>query len=190
MLKPPNLLHISLILLCFMSESLCVQVFGEKNRNTPSSSQSKTTIAMTKRGTYLIVDAKLNGDTRKFILDGSSDKTLLNSKYIHEKRIATRRIKNVSVVPTNSCISENNSIEFYGIRLNSSRIETMDMSYIEKVTGVKIYGIVGYDLIKFYDLTFDYKEQTITLFKSIKHEEPFSPIPQKRIQWMLPFITL
>lgn len=190
MIKPQKVFHISFILLCFMSENLCSQVFGEKIKKTLSPSQSMTTIDMTIRGTYLIVDAKLNGDSRKFILDGSSNKTLLNSKYIHENRMRAKRIKNVSVEPTNSSIRKNNSIDFYGIKLNSFNIETMDMSYIENTTGIKIYGIIGYDLVKSYDLVFNYKKHTITLFNPKKHKRSVSPPCKKKIPWMFPFIPL
>lgn len=140
------------------------------------STQDKRTISIIKKGTYLIVNAKLNGMTRKFVLDGSSDKTLLNSKYIQREAHTSEKAKN---------------IDFYGIKLNKPDLETMDMSYIEDVTGVKVYGILGYDVIKFCDLAFDYQKQTITLFTPPKDKEQVSsPTPKKKMQWIFPFIPL
>lgn len=164
--------------------------FGKKAANIAASTQEITTIHLTMKGTYLIVDAKLNGRIRKFILDGSSDRTLLNSKYIYREAGISGKLKSFPEQTANRMIRKNNRIDFYGTKLNRSDIETMDMTYIEDATGVKVYGIIGYDLIKNYDLVINYKEQTITLFNPRENKGAVSPPYKSKTKWMLPFIPL
>ena len=171
---------------------VCLPVSGQKTANNAVTPQECTTISLTRKGTYLIVDAKLNGKIRKFVLDGSSDITLLNSKHIHQEPWESGKSKSAPEQPANRMNRKNNRIDFYGSRLDRPDLETMDMSYIENATGIKIYGIIGYDLIKYHDLVFNDKEQTILLFKPQKYREtrPTPPLHKRKTQWMLPFIPL
>ena len=180
----------SFIVLSLLLTGGNLQVSGQKLTDGRTSTRSMVTIAMIKKGDYLIVDAQLNGKTRKFILDGSSERTLLNSKHLYPVTDVPGRIKRHSVQSTGSNILRVNRIDFHGIKLNKSGIETMDMSYIENATGIKVYGILGYDLIKSCDLEFNYKEQTITLFNPKKHNTSVPPAYKKKNQWVFPFITL
>lgn len=189
-MKPGIAFRTSFIVLSFLFIGGGSQVSGQKITDNRASTRSITTIAMIKKGSYLIVDAKLNGVTRKFILDGSSERTLLNSKYLYPAKDVSGKIKRHPVSTTGSHVRKDKSVEFNGIKLNLSETETMDMSYIEDATGFKIYGIVGYDLIKYFDLVFDYKGKTITLFNHGKLKGSPSPAPQKRMKWMFPFIPL
>ena len=180
----------SFIVLSFLLAGGGLQLYGQKPTDNRASTRSMVTIAMIKRGSHLIVDAKLNGKTRKFILDGSSENTMLNSKYLYPATDVPGRIKKRSVQTTGSNILRVNRIEFCGIKLNKSGIETMDMSYIENETGIKVYGILGYDIIQSCDLEFNYKEQTITVFNPKKHKTSVPPAYKKKNHWFFPFITL
>ncbi len=116
-------------------------------------------------GKLIVVEAKINGTKRNFILDSGSPTTIINSKYANKKDV-----KSISTAKgaTGNNISgmdiQKYSIDFYGIKTNAQKALVADISGLEK-DSMKIYGLIGYDFIKEYDVLFDYKEKIIKLIK-------------------------
>ena len=67
-------------------------------------------------------------------------------------------------------------LDFAGISLKNQDVISMDLSHLEVSLGTEFYGLIGYELIKDYDILFDYENLQLTLidpdaFESYKTEK-------------------
>ena len=116
----------------------------------------------------IAVDVEVNGELRKFLLDTGAPKVILNSKYFEEaKDTISKKIisstKGVNGSVTGMNLIHIDSLDFNGIRLMDQEVLTLDLSNLEDHGGLEIYGLIGYELIKDFDLVFDYSNMLLTL---------------------------
>jgi predicted aspartyl protease len=123
-------------------------------------------------GNLILVEALLDGVKRNFIVDNGAPKLILNAKYI-----AKTRDTNSKVISTAKGINGNISgmdivkvktFDFSGIKIEEQDVITTDLSHLEKELKADIYGLIGYEIYKDYDLVFDYKAKTLTLLNPEK----------------------
>jgi hypothetical protein len=119
-------------------------------------------------GKLILVDVILNGKPQKFVLDTGSPKVVLNSKYLNKDKNETRLSSSQGVNGTISGMDIENveSLDFHGIKLNNQEVLSMDLSHLEEQLDTPFYGLIRYDLIKDYDLLFDYSNLTLTLIEA------------------------
>lgn len=116
----------------------------------------------------ITVKVLFNGEEKNFILDSGSPKVILNSKYLNLNRdsINKRSISSTQGVEGNISgmdIQKIQELSLGGIKLSKQEVLTLDLSHIEKELDTQIFGLIGYEFIKEYDVLFDYLEQKITL---------------------------
>jgi Aspartyl protease len=120
-------------------------------------------------GNLIAVTAKVNDTLRNFILDTGSPKLLLNSKNFNSsKKVNTQSLSNMQGVGNtinNIDINKIKNFEFYGILMNNQDVLTIDLKHLEKELNTEIYGLIGYDIIKNYDILFDYSKKEIVFIK-------------------------
>ncbi len=126
------------------------------------------TIPFKKAGNLILVEVLVNNEKKMFILDSGSPKVIINSHYLPQttnKTLSSTKGVNGNISGVN--ITEINNINFSGITMEKQEILTMDISHLEKSlnSGFEIYGLIGYELIKNYDLLFDYQSSKIILIK-------------------------
>jgi len=125
-------------------------------------------------GNLIAVDVLLNGTKRKFILDSGSPKVILNSAHLPVKdssRLVMSTAKGVNGNISGINIHKVDSLDFEGIKLIGQEVISLDLSSIEEGLNCSIYGLIGFELIKDYDILFDYKQQQLTLFSSNAFEK-------------------
>ncbi|MEX0966384.1 MAG: pepsin/retropepsin-like aspartic protease family protein [Bacteroidia bacterium] len=116
-------------------------------------------------GNLIAVNVLLNGEKRTFILDNGSPKVILNSKYFSGKERSQRTIsssKGVSGNISGMDIENVEQLDFGGIQLINQEVITLDLSHLEEKLDTDIYGLIGFDLIKDYDIIFNYKTLKLT----------------------------
>lgn len=117
-------------------------------------------------GRLIAVEVLLSGQYRTFILDSGAPQVILNSKYFAEGDTRVNSISNSK--GANGSISgmdiiKVNQLDFAGIKMNNQDVITMDLSHLEESLGTEFYGLIGYGLIKDYDIVFDYEKLNLTL---------------------------
>ena len=137
--------------------------------------QKYFTVPFKRVGKLISVEVKLNGIVRTFLVDNGSPKLVLNSAHIEKDPTnETREISNLQGAGgsiSNVNIDSIQSLEFGGITMNAQKVLTMDLSHLEKKKKTTFYGLIGYEMIKDYDLLFDYKNKTLTFIKADATEE-------------------
>ena len=155
-----------------------VEVKTKKDTKIEKSSLDIIEIPFTMAGNLIAVKVLLNGEYRTFILDSGTSETILNSKYIAENDTSMRSIsssKGVSGSISGLNIEKVELLDFSGIKMSNQEVLTLDLSHLEESLETELYGLIGYDMIKDYDIIFDYKKLKITLinpsiFKKYKNE--------------------
>ena len=131
----------------------------------------------------IFVEVLLNNKKRTFILDSGAPTIILNSKYLNPPN--TSNSDNDMMISAYGAGGEISgvslqrvkSINFAGISMDNQQVITMDLSHLEKsitnktkqnkkketATELELHGLIGYDLIKPYDVLYDYKNKTLTL---------------------------
>ena len=86
--------------------------------------------------------------------------------------------------------------EFNGIRADSLKVMMSDLSHLEN--GTEVYGLIGHDVYRDYDLLFDYKGKTLTLIdpdytetflKEHKYEYDDVPIEMSKAMRHIPLVN-
>lgn len=150
-----------------------VKTMNDKT-NIEKSSQDVIEIPFTMAGNLIAVKVFLNGEYRTFILDSGAPKVILNSKYISEKDTTKKTISSAKGVSGNISgmdIMKVEQLDFSGIKLNNQDVITLDLSHLEESLETDLYGLIGYELIKDYDIIFDYKKLKLTLINPATFEK-------------------
>lgn len=122
-------------------------------------------ITLTKNN-MIVTQAAINGEKHNFIIDSGCSILYLNSKYFRGNddeegaRMSSSEDVNGKISGGQDVITAD-SFDFNGIRGNGMKVMTSDLSHLEN--GTEVYGLIGYDVYKDYDLLFDYKHKTLTL---------------------------
>lgn len=122
-------------------------------------------ITLTKNN-MIVTQAVINGEKHNFIIDSGCSILYLNSKYFRGNddeegaRMSSSEDVNGKISGGQDVITVD-SFDFNGIRGNGIKVMASDLSHLEK--GTDVYGLIGYDVYKDYDLMFDYKHKTLTL---------------------------
>jgi hypothetical protein len=121
-------------------------------------------------GQLITVEAFLNNEKRTFILDNGAPKLILNKKYFKhseelEQKIEITNSKGVNGSISGMDIEKIKQFDFYGIQMMNEDVITTDISHLESESKSEIYGLIGYEVYKDYDLFFDYSASKIILLK-------------------------
>jgi len=129
-------------------------------------------------GGIILVEALLNNSTQTFVLDSGAPGLILNN-YYKEKG------KNEQVTGINgtaqaySVIIEN--FVWAGISYPKMEAISMDLSHLESITKRKISGLIGYELIKDFEIFLDYDAKAIQIKSvgtySIEKHQPLASFP-------------
>ncbi len=116
-------------------------------------------------GNLILVEVMLNGEERRFLLDSGAPKVILNANYVTQdsSRIASSSTKGVNGSISGMNVAEGQRLDFFGLEINNQDLITMNLSHLEEELGQEFYGLIGFDLIKDYDLLFDYENRLLTL---------------------------
>lgn len=133
------------------------------------------TVPFERFGNLIAVEAKLNGVSRMFLVDNGAPIFVLNNAHVEKdytvKKTALGEAKGAGGAISNMDIENIESFELQGFSMKSQDLVSMDLSHLEKELGEEIYGLIGYEIYKDYDLLFDYQKSTLTIIKPEFSEE-------------------
>ena len=151
-------------------ELLPMQVMTKEGDATiKKNDQAYFTVPFKRVGKLISVQVKLNGIFRTFIIDTGAPVFVLNSAHI-AKDTAVKKLTLADAQGVGGTISEMamehiESFEFGGIYMDTQNVISMDLSHLEKATKTTLFGLLGYEIYKDYDMLFDYKKKTVTFLK-------------------------
>ena len=129
---------------------------------------SSIAVPFTRAGKLILVDVMVNGQPKKFLLDSGAPKVILNQAYYPNDTAGGQVMgssKGVNGTVNNMGLRKVNHLSFAGIQMQEQELITMNLSHLEEELSEPVHGLIGYELIKDYDLLFDYKAKQLTLIQ-------------------------
>ena len=146
----------------------------------------------------IVVNAFVNGEEGKFIIDTGVKSLVLNRKYFHSRSSSSFSGKDFAG---------------FGMRLGESLVKfgwdyksqknhytlITELKNVEDIMGMKIMGYIGYEILQNYEVVFDYQKREMALFSldrkgkrrnaAIHHNQPTDTILLKQNDY-LPYLTI
>ncbi len=116
----------------------------------------------------IVVEAELLGKKGDFIIDTGSETLILNKVHFpYKERFFTKKKQTSGVIAVMDDTFEQNVKEFIlqNFNLKNKISDVVDLSHIEKVKKMHLLGIIGYNILKDYEVFFDMHLNQITLTK-------------------------
>jgi hypothetical protein len=116
----------------------------------------------------IFVKASVNGVEEDFLLDSGAPVLILNSSYLPDN--AGKPMQGIAAgiggAVDNMTTVHLDNFNLAGLEIKNADVLAYDMSQVEKMVKHKHAGLIGYDVFKEYEITFDYKHKVITLIKT------------------------
>jgi len=164
---------------------ICFQVFATETKAGPPLIFSKAEIvnATTTRIPFktvdqlIVVEAELIGQLGNFIIDTGSETLILNSKYFNTNSPFYNTDKETNGVHGTIELVKERYIKALSINeLNLKRLkaDVIDLSHFEDIKKMNLLGIIGYSVLKDFEVFIDMHLNQITLTKLDKNGERLS----------------
>lgn len=117
----------------------------------------------------IMIDGALKGKKGKFIFDTGSEKLLINKAHFSELLLhddKTSRATGVMDYVDNPIQKRIQNFSLKGLSLQNKTSDLIDLSHIEGSKKVKILGILGYSILKDYEVFVDLHLNQITLTRT------------------------
>lgn len=112
----------------------------------------------------ILVNARIDGTHKTFILDTGAPGLVLNKKSFKNKTTLAKGV--TGDVEISQEIVQN--FEWAGIEANEAEALVLNMSHLEVAAKQDVAGLIGYDILKNAEVLFDYERRLILLTKSYK----------------------
>ncbi len=134
-------------------------------------------VPFTLNGGLIIIKAKINDSIGNFVIDTGADGLVLNSKHFKGIQDDTRRYYGVSGRGTALTVSNNNAITVEQLDFQDITADVVDLSAIELKKDIKVLGLIGYDMLKEFEIMFNYRGRFISLSKVDDKGNVIDPMP-------------
>lgn len=167
------------ILLCFgVCVSADAQNLGKLGFHFKSPKTQKVKIDFKQHNNLIVVPIKINGlDTLNFVLDSGVGYTLITDPNVMHllKLDCIRKIKVAGVGTENElsgCIVNIAEIQLKNIVAQNHHVIVLeeDVLHLSQYAGVKIHGLIGYDLFSRFSIKLNYLSQRLTFYDSEQYE--------------------
>lgn len=116
----------------------------------------------------IVIEGNLNNQKGNFIIDTGSEALILNSSYFK-----TYSFNHKKIGQTSGVLRELNPIEktidklsLHNLDFKNQHSDIINLSHIEKSKKIKLLGIIGYEILKDYEIFVDLYLNQITLTKT------------------------
>ena len=120
-----------------------------------------------KRG-EIFVRATLNGTEQDFLLDSGAPMLILNGKHLPNGvgKPSQAQADGIGGNVGKMTTVHLDSFNLGGLEIRDADVLAYDMGQVEKMVKRKHAGLIGYEVFKEYEITFDYDTKTVTLVKT------------------------
>lgn len=128
--------------------------------------EAYTTSAKLVKG-FILVEAQVDDHKGLFVLDTGAPGLILNQRYYKGRPCEEFTASGLSDGFSLNQI-QLKRFKWLSIKKRNTKVHTIDLSNLEHRTGRKIEGLIGYDVIKKYELLIDYEQSIVQLFPAKK----------------------
>ncbi|GLR16973.1 hypothetical protein GCM10007940_15880 [Portibacter lacus] len=125
----------------------------------------------------IILKAKIGDQEGNFILDTGANGLVLNSQYFSPTSVSNHTAYGISGEVSKIGKSEVEEMEMEQLVFHDLEAENIDLTEIENKKNIKILGLIGYDVIKDYEIMLNYRERYVTFSKLDDQGEMILKLP-------------
>ncbi|WBA42013.1 aspartyl protease family protein [Hymenobacter canadensis] len=146
------------------------------------------TVPMRLMDGLIVVEAEVDGRRGNFLLDSGAPALMLNQREFAansgETTATAGGMRGVNGSMGSYSYHTTQSFDWAGIRFQNREVPTLDLSSLEqRLNGMKLLGLIGYNLLDQYALTLDYRAAQVQLRKP--DPAPAGPAPLLSVPFTL-----
>lgn len=134
-------------------------------------------IPFTLNGGLIIIQAKINDSIGNFIIDTGAEGLVLNSQHFNGSVDESRGYYGVSGRGKTLNVRQNNNVLVEGLDFRDINADVVDLSFLEVKKETKILGLIGYNLLKDFEIMFNYRGRFISLSRVDSKGNVIDPMP-------------
>jgi len=118
-------------------------------------------------GLHIVIMAEVDGKPGNFILDTGSEKLILNARHFDGGWVKKGRgsVGTFGIVSkVRSCMVKN--LSWQDMSAQNINADIIDLSHMEERKNIQLLGLIGYEVIKNFELLIDFKTQKVILLKT------------------------
>ncbi|HMR89553.1 MAG TPA: aspartyl protease family protein [Saprospiraceae bacterium] len=139
--------------------------------------KSSLIVPFTLNGGLIIIQAKINDSIGNFVIDTGAGGLVLNSQHFKGVRDDSRGYYGLSGRGKALTVSYDNAVKVNDLEFNNVDADVVDLSSIELKKGLKILGLIGFNLLKDYEIMFNYRGRFIALSAVDNKGNVIDPMP-------------
>ena len=134
-------------------------------------------VPFTLNGGLIIIQARINDSIGNFIIDTGAEGLVLNSKHFKGSIDESRGYYGVSGRGRTLNVRQNNNVLVEGLDFRDIKADVVDLSFLELKKETKILGLIGYNLLKDFEIMFNYRGRFISLSRLDSKGNVIDPMP-------------
>jgi len=138
----------------------------EDNGNAMPAGTDAIVIPLKNAGRLFMIEAVIDGEPGNLIFDTGATGLVLNRTYFR-KYIKTGTVSSKGITGDVANVENINVGKIYisGLSFNNMQASLADLGHIENRRGVKVLGLMGFDLIKDFEIIIDIAHNQLQLFR-------------------------
>lgn len=134
-------------------------------------------VPFTLNGGLIIIQAKINDSIGNFVIDTGAEGLVLNSQHFKGVNDDSRGYYGVSGRGKTLTVKYDTDVVIDELRFDDLNADVVDLSSIEVKKGIKVLGLIGYALLKEFEIMFNYRGRFIALSKVDGRGNVIDPMP-------------
>lgn len=135
-------------------------------------------VPFTSIGGLIILKGRVNSDEGNFILDTGANGLVLNDFYFTPDRsLASERGVGLSGKTSVLGALAVDSFHFDQLTFPNTAAQTINLQHLENRKRTKILGLIGYDILKDFEIMIDYRRRILTFSKTDKFGNIMTTLP-------------
>lgn len=136
--------------------------------NTDINNPNRTVVsaAFEVREGLILVEGAMNGEEGYYILDTGAPMMVVNSTLENAESIAAAGV----TTDFTAQLMEIESFQWANIEYKNLEAVAIDISHLERAAGKRVLGLIGYEILKQYEVFFDYANHLVRLFPARNNE--------------------
>ena len=144
---------------------------------TTADSPAVTAIPFSLAKNLIVVEAEINGVFGNYLVDTGAQSIVLNSAHFETDDVETVAMNHARPAGVNGEILDVQGavklrLSWGAIEISGLRGIVMDLTHLEKSVGVKVLGLIGYNVLERFQIQFDYAARELTLFSLDDDAQP------------------
>lgn len=140
--------------------------YGPENFKIKNAEFDSLNIPLKRAGRLFLIEVKLDGQVGNFIFDTGASNLLLNRTYFRDYKTSGTQ-KSFGITGNVNAVDQVliDSLEFSDLKYTKIQADVANLNHLENRAGVRILGLLGFNMIKNFEIILDGNNNLLQLFR-------------------------